>query len=433
MSSGGEVLGMHRTLRTVLAVAAGAAVAATPAVAATGPARPTAPRGFWVAGDLHVHTIYGHDTCLTPTTAWDPTSADRSARTDCADPYTVGFTPAQRLDDAAARGLDFVALTDHNNVVNQHDPEVLAWQAAHPGFAVIPGYENSQPGHVQMLGARSCYGNAGALAGTVVECDRAVTDRTLAGETALADGLRADGGVFQVNHPSDGNWTGAFGHGLVPDTVEVWNIGPWAYQQPLPASNDNDFSLRWYDDFLRAGHEVGVTGGSDSHWVTTASAQGVGDPTTWVFVKRLSVAGVLDGLRQHHTFVSALPPAEGGPRLFLEADSDHDGTYDAIAGSRTGSRAAFRVRAVGALPGSVLRLVTDTGVVQVPMPPNGSYVFRPGSGVVPGARLFVRAELLAPDAKQLRAATCDAVVGTQTTVCRNDLAMQALTSPLFIR
>ena len=169
------------------AVTALAAVGVTVAGPATAdhPAGPKQPQGFWVAGDLHVHTIYGHDTCVTPTEAWDPDSTDRAARRPCEDAYTLGFAPAQRLDDALARGLDFVALTDHNNVVNQTDPDVLQWVADHPAFAVVPGYENSQPGHVQMLGARSCYDNAGPVPDAVIRCDELVTDRPLTVKAAL--------------------------------------------------------------------------------------------------------------------------------------------------------------------------------------------------------------------------------------------------------
>jgi len=286
-----------------------------------------------------------------------------------------------------------------------------------------------------MLGARSCIGNAGPIAGATIECDQAVADRSAAGEAALADSLRAVGGVFQVNHPSDGNWDRAFGHSVVPDTGEVWNIGPWAYQNPFPASNDNNFSLRWYDGFLRQPSlpEIGVTGGSDTHWVTTDAGQGVGDPTTWVFVHKLTTAGVLDGLRAHHTFVSALPPAEQGPQLFLEADRNADGAFDAIAGDEVGARATYRVRTVGAVPGSVLRVVTDTGSVEVPLGASTSYDFTPGRGGVPAASIYVRAELLAPDGRAQRTTACDPVVGTQTTMCRDDLAMESLSSPIFIR
>ena len=423
-----------RPARLTAVVVLAAAVAAPPAVAVGGSSGPQPPKGFWVAGDLHVHTIYGHDTCIDPTTAWDYTKPDRSARTSCSDPYTVSFTPTQRFDEALSRGLDFLAISDHNNVVNQTDPDELAWLRAHPTFIRIPAYENSQPGHVQMLGATGCYGNDGLVAGATVMCDTLVTDKSAAGETALADALRANGGVFQVNHPSDGNWDRAFGHSVVPDTVEVWNIGPWAYQHPLPASNDNDWSLDWYDAFLRAGYEVGATGGSDSHWVTTDSAQGVGEPTTWVFVQSRTTQGVLDGLRAHHTFVSALPPALGGPQLFLEADHHGDGVYEAIAGDEVGPGATYRVRTVGALPGSVVRIVTDTGTVDVPLGGSSALTFRPGEGGVPSASLFVRAELLVPDARDQRRGTCDAIVSSAgSTACHDNLAMEALTSPVFVR
>ena len=429
--------GRVRTRRLVaVALACSAAITYPAAAAGQHPAHGhKAPSGFWIAGDLHVHTIYGHDTCITPSEAWDPASTSRDARRPCQDFYTVGFTPAQRLQEATDRGLGFVAITDHNNVVNQTDPDVLAWRQAHPDFVYVPGYENSQPGHVQMLGATACYGNSGRIDGSTIECDQAVADRSAAGETALAAGLRADGGVFQVNHPSDGNWPGTFGYDVVPDTIEVWNIGPWAYQHPFPASNDNNYSLQWYDGFLRQPSlpEIGVTGGSDTHWVTTDAAQGVGEPTTWVYVQERSLKGVLDGLRAHHTFVSALPPAANGPQLFLEADRDGDGTFDAIAGDEVGPAATYRVRTVGAAPGSTLRIVTDTGSVEIPLGASTSYPFTPGQGGVPAASIYVRAELLAPDGRDGRTAGCDPVVGSQTTVCRDDLAMESLSSPIFIR
>jgi hypothetical protein len=418
--------------RLIGAVALAFALAA-PALSGAQAAHPKPPTGFWVAGDLHVHTIYGHDTCIDPVTAWDDTSPDRSARTSCEDAYTISFTPRQRLQEASDRRLDFLAITDHNNVVNQTDPDELSWLRAHPGFVFLPAYENSQPGHVQMLGARACYSNTGVVPGSTVQCNHAVTDQSAAGEEALAAALRADGGVFQINHPSDRSWLSKIGYAIVPDTVEVWNIGPWVYQNPFPASNDNDFSLRWYDGFLDRGFQVGVTGGSDSHWLLTDAVQGVGEPTTWVFVKRLSMAGVLEGLRAHRTFVSALPPVLSGPQLFLEADRNGDGIFEAIAGSETASTAAFRVRAPGALPGSIVRVVTDAGTVELPLPAVGPLTFRLGTGGVPAAAMWVRAELLVPDAKEARRTACNPIVGDQTTVCRNDLLMQALSSPIYLR
>jgi hypothetical protein len=420
-----------RKLLVAATVVASALVTAGVAAAGTsGGTQP--PAGFWVAGDLHVHTIYGHDTCITPTQAWDPTSPSRSARRPCADPYTVSFTPRQRLIEAAARGLDYVALSDHNNVLNQSDPAVRSWLAHHPDFVELPAYENSQPGHVQMLGARTCFDNAGPVPTQHVECDELVTDRSAAGEQQLANSLRAAGGVFQINHPSDMSWLTAFpGYPVVPDTVEVWNIGPWVYQHPFPASNDNDFSLRWYDGFLRAGYHVGLTGGSDTHWVATDAVQGVGEPTTWVFVKDRSVQGILNGLRAHRTSVSALPPAAGGVQAFLEADRDGDGVYESVVGSTTAPSAQFRLRVSGAWEGSVVRIVTDAGSVQLPLL-GPSMSFHLGQGGVPTGRRFVRVEVLRSDLSNVRRQTCDGLVGSQTTLCHDRLTMQALTSPIFL-
>src|SRR5439155_12892684 len=119
--------------RLTLALALAVALAA-PVASGAHAAGPKPPAGFWVAGDLHVHTIYGHDTCITPTTAWDDSSPNRAARTSCGDAYTVSFTPMQRLQEALDRGLDFVAITDHNNVVNQTDPDELSWLRTHATF-----------------------------------------------------------------------------------------------------------------------------------------------------------------------------------------------------------------------------------------------------------------------------------------------------------
>ena len=63
------------------------------------------------------------------------------------------------------------------------------------------------------------------------------------------------------------------------------------------------------------------------------------------------------------------------------------------------------------------------------------YIFSaavPVNFTLPPGTTFVRAELLAPDGKSERAAGCDPVVGGAATECRDDLVMEALTSPLFV-
>ena len=96
------------------------------------------------------------------------------------------------------------------------DPDFGAY-----GVVGIPGYENSLHGHAQMLRAVRIYDNGDASAQAV---------------NAVADALRAAGGVFQINHPSGdieqrfdtcsdtGVLDWEYGYDVRPDTIEVWNV-----------------------------------------------------------------------------------------------------------------------------------------------------------------------------------------------------------------
>jgi hypothetical protein len=367
--------------------------------------------GEWLAGDLHVHTTYSHDSYGGP-------SDDNTGPEEL---YTLGWSVGEQFLHASARGLDYLAITDHNNILSQADP---AWAAeeALGELILVPAYENSLPGHAQMLGAEKCYPGPTADDEGIPVCTR---DSSLAGVIAARDTLRADGGAFQINHPGDRGWFDEFGHQVVPDSVEVWNIGVWAWQPPAPSANDNDFAMEFYDGFLDAGYRVAATGGSDSHWRLTSPVQGVGQPSTWIFSSGRTWQDLTAGIRAGHTFVSWQPPAYLSPRLFLEADADGNGTFESIAGDLVPAGSPMRVRADGALPGSFVRLVTTGGAREESLlGADGILEFTTSSP-------WVRAELVLPDAEARRESLCDPLVGEQTTLCRNRLVVLALTSPIY--
>lgn len=394
---------MRRLGLLALAVALGGAAmwpAASPASPGLGP---PPHKGSWVAGDLHVHTTYSHD-------SWGGPGDDNTGPDEA---YTLGHPVTNQFLIAKARGLDYVAITDHNDVRSQDDP---GWQAG--GVLGVRGYENSLDGHAQMLGASRLYDNG---------------DEGVAAVEALAAALRADGGVFQVNHPAGDtidpdqlDW--GYGYGVTPDTVEVWNISP-LWQPPLPSGNSIDIALRYWEGWLDAGVHVGATGGSDNHWVSTTAVQGVGQPTTWVFVSELTEAAVLDGLRRGRTFVSHQPPAHHGPRVFLEADRHGDGVFEAMVGDGVPPSAEFRVRVQGA-PGSVLHLFTTGGQLLAAVPVTGPSFT--AEFAVPSGVTWVRAEVVEPDAADARATVCDPLLGEQTSYCRDRLALLALTSAIYV-
>jgi hypothetical protein len=365
-------------------------------------AGPAAARAEWIAGDLHVHTTYSHDSYGGP--GDDNTGPDEA--------YTLGHTVTDQFAIARSRGLDYLAITDHNDIRSQSDPGF-----GFLGVLPIPAYENSLRGHAQMLGARRLYDNG---------------DEGVAAVTSLADALRADGGVFQANHPSDPVWE--YQYDVPVDTVEVWNL-PWYYQPQLPAASDNDRALRYWQGWLDRGVHVGATGGSDNHWISTTALQGVGQPTTWVWVTERTVAGVLAGLRAGHTFVSAEPPAYGGPKVFLDADADRDGVYESMAGDTVPAGSPLRVRVNGA-PGAVLDLVTTgerhpLGRILVTSP---RFELR---FTLPRAATWVHAEVYGIDLYAARNALCATLpyadLTQLTTYCTNRIVMLALSSALYLR
>ena len=368
----------------------------------------TAQGGEWLAGDLHIHTTYSHDSYGGPT----------DDNTDPEEAYTLGHTPQSTFSVALSRGLDYLAITDHNDVRSQSDP---GWQFAKDnGLVPVPGYENSLDGHAQMLGATEVYPK---------ERD-GIDGLSLQEIQAQADDLRADGGVFQINHPWEGNeldWDPD--HEVVPDTVEVWNISR-LYQPPFPSASNNDAAVRFWEEFLDAGHHVGATGGADNHYLATTPVQGAGQPTTWVFAEDRSLSAVLDGLRSGRTFISHQPPNLGGPQIFLEGDADGDGNFESIIGDTVPSASNLRVRAVGA-PGMLIRIFTNGGE-QV-----GSNTTIDGANFTfsfnaPADSTWARAEIVQEDLRNERAATCEQAIGGETTYCRTNLAVLAMTSAIYL-
>src|SRR5688572_29553116 len=119
--------------RLALTVAAALIAAAFPFISGTAAA---APACEWLAGDLHVHTTHSHDSYGGPDD--DNTGPEEF--------YTFGWAVGDEGLLAASRGLDYVAITDHNDIRSQAEFDDISQYGVIP----VPSYENSLSAHVQM-------------------------------------------------------------------------------------------------------------------------------------------------------------------------------------------------------------------------------------------------------------------------------------------
>jgi hypothetical protein len=226
---------------------------------------PAATGRQWLAGDMHSHTVHSDGV----------------------------MTVAELARFAAGRGLDFLAVTDHNTV--SHHAELPAAAALH-GICLLAGQE-----------VTTAAGHAGAL-GDVgwIDFREPPDDWLQACEQA--------GGLMSVNHPYGGQLSWIAPMKRRPPLLEVWHWSWLDTRWTMP--------LGWWQAWYPAAIPVG---GSD--WHRPGSDAPPGLPTTWVEAEDTDPAAVLGALAAGRTAISA---DRDGPVLLRAGDElvavDADGT-----------------------------------------------------------------------------------------------------------
>jgi hypothetical protein len=240
---------------------------------------PLATGDRWWRGDLHMHTCHSDGTA--------PAQAGGRA------PGPVYRT----VEAAAARGCDFIAVTDHNAV--SHLNALRELQPAFDKLLLIPGVEiTTFHGHAGVLG----------IAGYV---EFRLGSGHLPTVARLQDEVARRGGVFAINHPAlpsnelcmGCGWTADGTDWARLDAVEVVNGGA-ALAQGNTA--DGPFSgVPFWEARLNDGFSPTAIGGSDSHKPDAGPARmaSVGAPTTCVWAGELSERAILDAMRAGHVFI----------------------------------------------------------------------------------------------------------------------------------
>ncbi|HXG41848.1 MAG TPA: CehA/McbA family metallohydrolase [Dehalococcoidia bacterium] len=306
--------------------------------------RPKVRGGRFLRGDLHTHSV-----------------------------HSDGLNTVEELaKDAIAKGLDFLAVTDHNTYTHHADLERLS----HLPIVLIPGEEvTTYWGHANAWGLRRFVDFRCTDEESMRTLQRFVLER---------------GGLFSINHPKciGPPWLFDLWDGF--PCMEVWQA-PWRFH--------NWDSLERWERLLQRGQRVVAVGGSDTHSIPPARPlhpHGIGNPTTWVWVPEAEAGEeqVLAAIRRGHVFLSADPE---GPQLVLRADADGDGRFEALMGD-TVSPAGGRPLPVRVLveggAGRRLWLLRDGVPVAIVPIERHSYVFE--TTVDMDGYRYLRAELRGP-------------------------------------
>jgi hypothetical protein len=213
----------------------------------------------WYRGDCHVHSQRSHGGELTP----------------------------EQLAAAAREvGLDFIAITEHNNA-DTHG----AWGSlAGDDLLVVLGQEIiTDTGHWLALGLQP---------GQVIDWRYGLRDGLI--DRAL-DHVHQAGGLCVAAHPHAPYPSGAFMYPFQGfDAVEVWN-GLWS--SDLPWNADNEAAVAEWGRGLAAEIHHGrwrpAIGNSDAH----LRGQ-IGIPQTVVLAEELGTGAVLASIRAGHTWIA---------------------------------------------------------------------------------------------------------------------------------
>lgn len=257
----------------------------------------------WYRGDFHMHDANSDGSCATR-------SQDR--RVPCPLFRTVAA--------AAAAGLDFVAVSDHNTVA--HFDGLRELQPWFDRLLLMPGVEIT-----------TFHGHANALGATRFIDFRLASRR---GISALQDDVAAAGALLSINHPSLPSGEVCMGCGW------TWPDTDWSRVAAVEAVNGAMSSGPlagtgfWYAR-LNEGHRLTGIAGSDNHDPDSPDGKPpIGRPTTVVYAEALTVPAILAGVRTGTVFVDV----EGTRDRLLEVNALDERGAATMGGTLTGTAEA---------------------------------------------------------------------------------------------
>lgn len=175
---------------------------------------------------------------------------------------------------AKEKGLDFIALANHNNYAeNFHLPYT-------DDLTFIPATEwTHYKGHMNFFGVEAPFDNS-FVANTKQDMEN------------LIQSVRKKGAVVSVNHPKCNICPYLWEDEQAFDMMEIWNG---------PMRGTNIRGIAWWTELLKKGRRIPAVGGSDFHKLKHFAR--LGNPVTGVYCTSRSPEDILSAIKEGNCFV----------------------------------------------------------------------------------------------------------------------------------
>lgn len=282
----------------------------------------------WYRGDLHMHDANSDGSC----------ASQSGKRVPCPLFRTV--------EKAAAAGLDFIAVTDHNTTA--HFGGLRELQQWFDKLLLIPGIEiTTFGGHANIFGPRRFV-------------DFRVGSEAVPDVAALQRGIADAGAIMSINHPALPSGELCMGCGW------IWPKTDWSRVAAIEVVNGTMVEgplagIGYWYSRLNEGHRLTGIAGSDNHDPDAPEGKApIGRPTTVVNAEALSQPAILKGIEAGNVFIDVT----GGGKRLLEVEAEASGRRTAMGGTLAAAHGAvFRAHTVGVAGGSA-ELVVNGAVAE---------------------------------------------------------------------
>jgi hypothetical protein len=226
----------------------------------------------WYRGDLHLHDGHSDGSCLSQSGRKVPCPLYRT------------------VESAVRRGLDFIAISDHNTT-SQFDA-MRELQPYFDNLLLMPAREiTTFQGH-------------GNVYGTTEFIDFRLTSSYVPNITQLLKRVQELDGVFSINHPGLPSGETCMGCGWTVPHADFSRVTAIEVVNGDLAEGPGS-GISFWQEQLNKGLRITGLGGSDNHDADLPPnvRSAVGRPTTVIYARALSERAILDAIRAGHAFI----------------------------------------------------------------------------------------------------------------------------------